>query len=159
MRFSKGSASGQAAIEFVLLGIVIVIALICITMVEFGSDSPVSGTEKGSVEFKQTRAGTIEGKYIDSAGYGKHYYVTVRNGSYEADHEVSLAEYNEAVVGADFPVVLTDSDSVKTDEAREQADNAQADSAKSSAAERQNNAYWQWFWTHQLLTNMSTSSE
>lgn len=159
MRFSKGSASGQAAIEFVLLGIVIVIALICITMVELGSDSPVSGTEKGSVEFKQTRAGTIEGKHIDSAGFSKSYYVTVRNGSHHADHEVSLAEYNAAVVGADFPVVLTDSDSVKTDEAQEQADNTEVDSAKSQAAERQNNAYWQWFWTHRLLTDMSAAGE
>ena len=63
------------------------------------------------------------------------------------------------MVGADFPVVLTDSDSAKTDEAQEQDDNAQADSAKSQAAERQNNAYWQWFWTHQLLTNMSAGGE
>lgn len=159
MRFSKGSVSGQAAIEFVLLGIVILAALICITMVELGSDSPASGAEKGSVEFKQTQTGTIEGKYIDSAGYGKHYYVTVRNDSYEADHEVSLAEYNAAQVGADFPVELTDSDSVKADEAQEQADNSQAESAKSQATERQNNAYWQWFWTHQLLTNMSAAGE
>lgn len=154
MRFSKGSVSGQAAIEFIILGIVIVIALICITMVELGSDSPASGAEKGSVEFKQTQTGTIEGKYIDSAGYGKHYYVTVRNDSYEADHEVSLAEYNAAQVGADFPIELTDSESVKADEAQEQTDNN-----KAQATERQNNAYWQWFWTHRLLTNMSTSSE
>lgn len=55
--------------------------------------------------------------------------------------------------------MLTDSDSVKTDEAQEQADNTEADSAKSQAAERQNNAYWQWFWTHQLLTNMSAAGE
>lgn len=103
MRFNKGTVSGQAAIEFVLLGIVIVIALIYITMVELGSDSPASGTEKGSVEFKQTRTGTVEGKYIDSAGYGKHYYVTVRNNGYEADHEVSLAEaYN----GMENPYLL-----------------------------------------------------
>ena len=154
MRFSKGSVSGQAAIEFIILGIVIVIALICITMVELGSDSPASGAEKGSVEFKQTQTGTIEGKYIDSAGYGKHYYVTVLNDSYEADHEVSLAEYNAAQVGADFPIELTDSESVKADEAQEQTDNN-----KAQATERQNNAYWQWFWTHRLLTNMSTSSE
>lgn len=159
MRLGKGSVSGQAAIEFILLGIMIVVALICITVVALGSDSPASGTEKGSVEFEQTRTGTIAGKYIDSADYGKHYYVTVRNNGYEADHEVSLAEYNAAQVGADFPIVLTDSDSVKSDEVQEQADNAQADSAKSQAAERQNNAYWQWFWNHQLLTNMSTSSE
>ena len=159
MRFSKGSVSGQAAIEFIILGIVIVIALICVTVVELGSDSPASGTDKGSVEFEQTWAGTVKGKYIDSDSSGKHYYVTVESNGYEADHEVSLAEYNAAQVGADFPVELTDSDSVKADEAQGQADNAQAESAKSQAAERQNNAYWQWFWTHQLLTNMSAAGE
>lgn len=159
MRFSKSSASGQAAIEFILLGIVIVVALICITVVALGSDSPASGTEKGSVEFEQTRTGAVKGKYIDSDSSGKHYYVTVENNGYEADHEVSLAEYNAAVVGADFPVVLTDSDSVKTDEAQEQADNTEVDSAKSQGAERQNNAYWQWFWTHRLLTDMSAAGE
>lgn len=159
MRFSKGSVSGQAAIEFIILGIVIVIALICVTVVELGSDSPASGTEKGSVEFKQTQTGTIEGKYIDSTGFSKSYYVTVRNGSHRVDHEVSLAEYNAAVVGADFPIVLTNFDSVKSDEAQEQADNTEADSAKSQAAERQNNAYWQWFWTRQLLANMSAAGE
>lgn len=63
------------------------------------------------------------------------------------------------MVGADFPIVLNDSNSVKTDEAQEQADNTEADSAKSQAAERQNNAYWQWFLTHQLLTKMSAAGE
>lgn len=158
MRFSKGSASGQAAIEFILLGIVIVTALICITVVELGSDSPVSGTEKGSVEFEQTRAGTVKGKYIDSDSSGKHYYVTVENNGYEADHEVSLAEYNAAQAGDDFPIALTGSDSVKSDEAQEQADNA--DAAKSQAAEQQQGqSMWWWFMNHQMLMNMNTSSE
>lgn len=160
MRFGKGSASGYAAIEFILLGIVIVIALICITVVELGSDSPASGTEKGSVEFEQTQTGTIEGKYIDSADYGKHYYVTVRNNGYEADHEVSLAEYNAAQAGADFPIVLTDPDSVKSDEAQEQADNAQADEVKSQAAEQQQRqSMWWWLMNHQMLMNMSSSAD
>ena len=155
MRFSKGSVSGQAAIEFIILGIVIVIALICITMVELGSDSPASGAEKGSVEFKQTQTGTIEGKYIDSAGYGKHYYVTVRNDSYEADHEVSLAEYNAAQVGADFPIELTDSESVKADEAQEQTDN---NKAQASENQRRQFTSW-WIMNNQMLRNMSTSSD
>lgn len=116
-------------------------------------------SEYNSFQLERTQAGSIQGKYIDSSGSSKSYYVTVRNGRYEADHEVSLAEYNEAVVGADFPVVLTDSDSAKTDEAQEQADNTEADSAKSQAAERQSNAYWQWFWSHRLLTNMSEAGE
>ena len=55
MRFSKTSVGGQAAIDSIELGIVIVIALICVTVVELGSDSPTSGTEKGSVEFEQTQ--------------------------------------------------------------------------------------------------------
>lgn len=158
MRFSKGSARGQAPIEFILLGIVIVVALICITVVALGSDSPVSGAEKGSVEFERTQTGIIADKYIDSADYGKHYYVTVKNGSYEADHEVSLAEYNAARVGADFPIVLTDSDSVKSDEAQEQADNA--DAAKSQAAdrERQDDTFWWWLMNHQMLMNMNSSA-
>lgn len=154
MRYGKGSASGQAAIEFVILGIVIVVALIGITMVVLGSDARSPENEKGSVEFEQTRTGTVEGKYIDSAGYGKHYYVTVRNDGYEADHEVSLAEYNAAQVGADFPIVLTGSDSVKSDEAQERADDA--DAAKSQAAEeQQSQSMWWWFMNHQMLNNSS----
>lgn len=151
MRFGKNSASGQAAIEFILLGIVIVVALICITMVALGSDSPASGTEKGSAEFEQTRTGTVKGKYIDSDSSGKHYFITVENNGYEADHEVSLAEYNAAKAGDDFPIVLTDSDSVKSDEAQEQADNA--DAAKSQAADRgrQDDSFLWWLMNNQLL--------
>lgn len=148
MRFGKAALRGQAAIEFILLGIVIVVAMICITMVELGSDASGPESKKGSVEFDQTRTGTVEGKYIDSADYGKHYYVTVRNGSYEADHEVSLAEYNGAQVGADFPIVLTESDSVKSDEAQEEAETA--DAAKAQAAEQQQAEQQQrqfmWWW-------------
>ena len=154
MRYGKGSASGQAAIEFVIMGILIVVALIGITMVVLGSDARSPENEKGSVEFEQTRTGTVEGKYIDSAGYGKHYYVTVRNDGYEADHEVSLAEYNAAQVGADFQIVLTGSDSVKSDEAQERADDA--DAAKSQAAEeQQSQSMWWWFMNHQMLNNSS----
>lgn len=160
VRFSKNSASGQAAIEFILLGIVIVIALICVTVVELGSDSPASGTEKGSVEFEQTRTGTVKGKYIDSDSSGKHYYVTVENNGYEADHEVSLAEYDAAQVGADFPIPLTDSNSVKSDEAQEQADNAQADATKSQAAESQRQRFnWWWIMNNQMLMNMRNHSD
>ena len=160
MRFSKSSASGQAAIEFILLGIVIVVALICITVVALGSDSPASGTEKGSVEFEQTRTGAVKGEYIDSDSSGKHYYVTVENNGYEADHEVSLAEYNAAQAGADFPIVLTGSDSVKSDEAQEEADNSQADVARSQAAEQQQRqSMWWWLMNHQMLMNMNTSSD
>ena len=159
MRYSKDSVSGQAAIEFILLGIVIVIALICVTVVELGSDSPVSGTEKGSVEFEQTRMGTVKGKYIDSDSSGKHYYVTVDNNGYEADHEVSLAEYNAAQAGADFPIVLNGSDSVKSDEAQERADNAEAAKAQAAERERQDDYYRWWLMNHQMLMNMSTSSE
>lgn len=162
MRFGRGSASGQAAIEFVTLGIVIVVALICITMEVLGSDARSPENEKGSVEFEQTRTGTVEGKYIDSAGYGKHYYVTVRNNGYEADHEVSLAEYNAAQAGADFPIVLTGSDSVKSDEAQEQSDDA--DAAKSQAVEQQaeeqqGRSMWWWFMNNRMLRNMGTSGE
>lgn len=159
MRYSKGSVSGQAAIEFILLGIVIVIALICVTVVELGSDSPASGTVKGSVEFEQTLMGTVKGKYIDSDSSGKHYYVTVDNNGYEADHEVSLAEYNAAQAGADFPIVLNGSDSVKSDEAQEQADNAEAAKAQAAELECQDDYYRWWLMNHQMLMNMSTSSE
>lgn len=157
LRFNKSSVGGQAAIEFILFAVLLIIAFAFFIMTYLDNGGFRNGRDSPDVELTQT--GTIEGKYIDSAGYGKSYYVTVRNGSHQADHEVSLAEYNAAVVGADFPVVLTDSDSVKTDEAQEQADNTEADSAKSQAAERQNNAYWQWFWTHRLLTNMSAAGE
>ena len=120
----------------------------------------LQGPKKGSVEFEQTRTGTVKGKYIDSDSSGKHYYVTVENNGYEADHEVSLAEYNAAQAGADFPIVLTGSDSVKSDEAQEEADNSQADAAKSQAAEQQQRqSMWWWLMNHQMLMNMNTSSE
>lgn len=137
----------------------IVIALICVTVVELGSDSPASGTEKGSVEFEQTRMGTVKGKYIDSDSSGKHYYVTVDNNGYEADHEVSLAEYNAAQAGADFPIVLNGSDSVKSDEAQEQADNAEAAKAQAAERERQDDYYRWWLMNHQMLMNMSSSAD
>lgn len=160
MRFSKHSVSGQAAIEFILLGIVIVIAIamICITMVSLGSDASAPENEKGSVEFEQTRTGSVKGRYIDSDTSGKHYYVTVENGGYEADHEVSLAEYNAAKAGADFPIVLTESDSVKSDEAQEEAETA--DAAKSQAAEQQQRqSMWWWLMNNQMLMNMSSSAD
>lgn len=159
MRFGKDSVSGQAAIEFILLGIVIVVALICITGVALGSDSPASGTEKSSVEFEQTQTGTIADKYIDSADYGKHYYVTVRNNGYEANHEVSLAEYNAAQVGADFPIVLTDSDSVKSDEAQEQADDADAAKSQVADREREDDTFLWWIMSNQMLMNMGNPSD
>lgn len=48
---------------------------------------------------------------------------------------VTKQKYNAAQVGADFPIVLTDPDSVKSDETQEQADNA--DTTESQAAESQ----------------------
>lgn len=157
MRFGKDSVSGQAAIEFILLVIVLGAAIVCLTMAALGSDARGPENEKGSTEFEQTQTGTIEGKYIDSADYGKHYYVTVRNNGYEADHEVSLAEYNAAQVGADFPIVLTDSDSVKADETQEQVDDAQAAAAKSQADESDWDLWW--LMNNQMLTNMGNLSD
>lgn len=84
--------------------------------------------------------------------------ITVENGGYEADHEVSLAEYNAAQVGADFPIVLTESDSVKSDEAQEEAETA--DAAKAQAAEQeQDQSMWWWLMNHQMLMNMSSSAD
>ncbi len=158
MRFGKAALRGQAAIEFILLGIVIVIAMIYITMVSLDSDASAPENKKGSVEFEQTRTGTVKGKYIDSGADGKHYYVTIENGGYEADNEVSLAEYNAAQVGADFPIVLTESDSVKSDEAQEEAETA--DAAKAQAAEQeQDQSMWWWLMNHQMLMNMSSSGD
>lgn len=156
MRFGKTALRGQAAIEFIfiLIGIVVLIAI----MVSLGSDASTPGSKKGSVEFEQTRTGTVKGKYIDSDTSGKHYYVTVENGGYEADHEVSLAEYNAAQVGADFPIVLTESDSVKSDEAQEETDNANAAKAQAANRERQDDTFWWWFMNHQMLMNMSSSA-
>ena len=148
MRFGRHAVSGQAAIEFILLGIVLITAMASITMVYLGSDASGPESKKGSVEFEQTRTGTVKGKYIDSGVDGKHYYVTVEKNGYEADHEVSLAEYNAAQVGADFPIVLTESDSVKSDEVQEETDNA--DAAKAQAAEReqaeQQQRQFMWWW-------------
>ena len=158
MRFGKAALRGQAAIEFILLVIVIVVAMIYITMNALGSDASAPENDKGSVEFEQTRAGTVKGKYIDSGASGKHYYVTVRNNGYEADHEISLAEYNAAQVGDDFPIALTESDSVKSDEDQEEAETA--DEAKSQAAEQQRRqSMWWWLMNNQMLMNMSSSGD
>lgn len=158
MRFSKRSPSGQAAIEFILFAIVLIAALAFLIMTYLDNGGFRNGRDSPDVELTQT--GTIEGKYIDSTGFGKSYYVTVRNGSHQADHEVSLAEYNAAAVGADFPVVLTDSDSVKTDEAQEQADNTEANSARTQAAESQRQRFnsW-WIMNDQMLMNMRNHSD
>ena len=158
MRFGKAALRGQAAIEFILLVIVIVVAMIYITINALGSDTSAPENDKGSVEFEQTRVGTVKGKYIDSGASGKHYYVTVRNNGYEADHEVSLAEYNAAQVGDDFPIVLTESDSVKSDEDQEEAETA--DEAKSQAAEQQRRqSMWWWLMNNQMRMNMSSSGD
>lgn len=154
LRFNKSSVGGQAAIEFILFAVMLIIAFAFFIMTYLDNGGVRNGRDSPDVELTQT--GTIEGKYIDSAGYGKSYYVTVRNGSHQADHEVSLAEYNAAQVGADFPIKLTDSDAVKADEVQEQADETKAQKAE---REHQNDAYWWWFWNHQLLTNMSTAGE
>lgn len=114
----KCSVRVQTAIEGIIyFTILIGVGLLLFAIWDFGD------SEYNSFQLERTQAGSIQGKYIDSSGSAKSCYVTVRNGRYEADHEVSLAEYNAAKVGADFPIVLTDSDSVKSDEAQEQADN------------------------------------
>lgn len=158
MRFNKNSASGQAAIEFILFAIVLITALAFLIMTYLDNGGFRNGRDSPDVELTQT--GTIEGKYIDSTGFGKSHYVTVRNGSHQADHEVSLAEYNAAAVGADFPIELTDSDSVKTDEAQEQADNTEANSARTQAAESQRQRFnWWWIMNNQMLMNMRNHSD
>ena len=151
MRFSKDSVTGQAAIEFILLAIVLLVCVAYLFTVLLSNG--MNGRDSADIELTQT--GTIEGKYIDSTGYGKSYYVTVRNGSHQADHEVSLAEYNAAQVGADFPIVLTDSDSVKAEEAQEQADETKAQAAEQECRDD----YYRWFMNNQMLMNMNTSSE
>lgn len=152
MRFSKDSVTGQAAIEFILLAIVLLVCVAYLFTVLLSNG--MNGRDSADIELTQT--GTIEGKYIDSTGYGKSYYVTVRNGSHQADHEVSLAEYNAAQVGADFPIVLTDSDSVKAEEAQEQADETKAQAAEQ---ESRDDYYRWWFMNNQMLMNMSSSAD
>lgn len=158
MRFGKAALRGQAAIEFVLIGAMFIVAAFLLLTLVVSSGEPEN--DKGSVEFNQTRTGTVRGKYIDSDSSVKHYYVTVENNGYEADHEVSLAEYNAAQAGAAFPIDLTGFDSVKSDEAQVEADNSQADAAKSQAAEQQQRQpMWRWLMNHQMLMNMNTSSD
>lgn len=158
MRFSRHAVSGQAPIEYVLVCLPLFLMLIFLGAEIVGDGLAESGNGNSSIEYEQTQAGTVKGKYIDSADYGKHYYVTVRNCDYEADHEVSLAEYNAAQVGGDFPIVLTESHSVKSDEAQEEAE--QADAAKSQASERQRGqSMWWWLMNHQMLMNMSSSGD
>lgn len=94
LRFNKSSVGGQAAIEFILFAVMLIIAFAFLIMTYLDNGGFRGGRDSPDVELTQT--GTIEGKYIDSAGFSKSYYVTVRNGSHQADHEVSLAEYNAA---------------------------------------------------------------
>lgn len=104
----KCSVRVQTAIEGIIyFTILIGVGLLLFAIWDFGD------SEYNSFQLERTQAGSIQGKYIDSSGSAKSYYVTVRNGRYEADHEVSLVDYNAAKVGADFPIVPTDSDSVK----------------------------------------------
>ena len=146
MRFNKSSANGQAAIEFILIGIMLIMALGFLIFTFMDNAGFWNGRD--SVDAELTQTGTIEGKYIDSSGYGKSYYVTVRNGSHQADHEVSLAEYNAAQVGGAFPIVLNGSESVKEDEAQEQADNEQAAEAQAQATRDSSRAGLLWLFTH-----------
>lgn len=158
MRFSRHTVSGQVAMEYILVCLPLVLMLIFLGAEIVGDGRAEPESKKGSVEFEQTRTGTVKGKYIDSDTSGKHYYVTVRNDGYEADHEVSLAEYNAAQGGADFPIVLTDSDSVKSDGAQDEAETA--DAAKAQAAEQeQDQSMWWWLMNHQMLMNMSSSAD
>ena len=156
MRFGKAALRGQAAIEFILIVAMLIVAAFLFLTMEVSSGEPEN--EKGSVEFEQTRTGTVKGKYIDSGADGKHYYVTVENNGYEADHEISLAEYNAAQAGADFPIVLIESDSVKSDEAQEEAETADAAKSQSAEQQRQQSMWW-WLMNHQMLMNMSSSAD
>lgn len=158
MRFSRRNVSGQAAMEYILVCLPLVLMLIFSVAEIVGVIPTESENGKGSVEFEQTQTGTVKGKYIDSGADGKHYYVTVRNDGYEADHEVSLAEYNAAQVGADFPIVLPESDSVKSDEAQEEAETGDAAKAQASEQQRRQSMWW-WLMNHQMLMNMSSSGD
>lgn len=105
LRFNKSSVGGQAAIEFILFAVMLIIAFAFFIM-----------------------------PYLDNGG--------VRNGRDSPD------------------VVLTDSDSVKTDEAQEQADNTEANSARTQAAESQRQRFnWWWIMNNQMLMNMRNHSD
>ena len=89
----KCSVRVQTAIEGIIyFTILIGVGLLLFAIWDFGD------SEYNSFQLERTQAGSIQGKYIDSSGSAKSYYVTVRNGRYEADHEVSLVDYNAAKV-------------------------------------------------------------
>lgn len=157
----KCSVRVQTAIEGIIyFTILIGVGLLLFVIWDFGD------SEYNSIQLERTQAGSIQGKYIDSSGSAKSYYVTVRNGRYEADHEVSLVDYNAAQVGGAFPIVLNGSESIKADETQEQVDNEQGAVARIDQAagrERQNSLLrWcinRWFMNRQMLRNMGTSGE
>lgn len=71
---------------------------------------------------------------------------------------VARQKYNTAQVGANFPIVLTDPDSVKSDKTQEQADDA--DATESQAAESQRRRFnWWWIMNNQMLMNMRNHSD
>lgn len=163
MRFSRHTVSGQVAMDYILVILPLVLMLIFSVAEIVGVIPTESENGKGSVLFEQTQTGTVKGKYIDSNSSGKHYYVTIENNGYEADHEVSLAEYNAAQGGADFPIVLTESDSVKSDEAQEEAETADAAKAQATeqqqAEQQQKQSMWWWLMNHWMFMNMSSSGD
>lgn len=144
----KCSVRMQTAIEGIIFFTILIGAgLLLFSIWDFGD------SEYNSFQLERTQAGSIQGKYIDLSGSAKSYYVTVRNGRYEADHEVSPVDYNAAQVGGAFPIVLNESESIKADKTQEQV----------ADRERQNGLLrWcinRWFMNNQMLRNMGTSGE
>lgn len=71
LRFNKSSVGGQAAIEFILFAVMLIIAFAFLIMTYLDNGGFRGGRDSPDVELTQT--GTIEGKYIDSAGFSKSY--------------------------------------------------------------------------------------
>lgn len=127
-RFSRNSVSGSARAVGVVLICVLVIGLIVLVAVDQCD---------ASVAYDRTDTGEVEAKYVHSYAYSKSYFVTVKNGKYKADHEVSLAEYNAAKKGDPFPIVLDmKSGNVEADEQEESGDAAAAAAAVEAQAAR-----------------------
>ena len=149
----KCSVRVQTAIEGIIyFTILIGVGLLLFAIWDFGD------SEYNSFQLERTQAGSIQGKYIDSSGSAKSYYVTVRNGRYEADHEVSHCRLQRRQGRSRFPDRADRFRFRQTDEAQEQADNAQADLPNPRRLNARTMPTGS-VWTHQLLTNMSAAGE
>ena len=140
MRFTRRTVKGEGFIEDII-GAVFCFVLFASPVIFLGVQVWNQAGDELAIEkeaqneqvaFEHTAKGTVTGKRDGSSGYNKAYYVTVKNGKYKAEHQVSLSEYNAAKAGDEYPIDLegySKSDSISSEDKTEKADNSAAAAA------------------------------